>query len=46
MLGACMGITFGRTIARTAVRIFIPPSLRPRLAYLWIVDGKTLPERA
>lgn len=46
MLGACLGVTFGRPIARTAVRIFIPPTLRPRLAYLWIADGKALPQRA
>jgi hypothetical protein len=46
ILGASLGVTFGRPIARLAVRIFIPPTLRPRLAYLWIADGKTLPVRS
>ena len=46
MLGASLGMTFGRPIARLAVRIFVPPSLRPRLAFLWIADGKALPQRA
>ncbi len=43
ILGGIMGVMFGRPTARLAVRIFIPPTLRPRLAYLWIADGMTLP---
>jgi hypothetical protein len=42
-LGGLSGIAIGRPVARLAVRIFLPPGLRPRLAYLWVVDGKPLP---
>lgn len=42
MLGGLAGIRFGRPLARMAVLVFVPPSLRPRLAYLWMADGKTL----
>ena len=41
-LGGMMGVAFGRPLARLGVRILLPPSVRPRLAYLWLVDGKAL----
>jgi len=43
LLGGFLGIFFGRAATRLIVRIFLPPSVRPRLAYLWLVDGKPLP---
>jgi hypothetical protein len=43
VLGGLAGITFGRPMARLVIRIILPPSMRPRLAYLWLVDGKPLP---
>ncbi len=43
LLGGVAGILFGRAIARLAVRIALPPSIRPRLAYLWLTDGKPPP---
>ena len=43
VLGGVTGVTFGRALARITVRTFLPPSIRPRLAFLWIVDGKALP---
>ena len=42
-LGGAVGILYGRAFARTIVRIIIPPSIRPRLAYLWLVDNKPAP---
>lgn len=38
LLGGMTAVALGRPFARMLVRIFIPPSLRPRLAYLWMVD--------
>lgn len=46
VFGGLLGIIFGRPVARTIVRVFLPPSVRPRLAYLWLADGKALPESA
>jgi len=43
VLGGALGIAFGRPAARLAIRVLLPPSLRPRLAYLWLADGKPLP---
>jgi len=43
LFGGLLGIIFGRPVARVIVRIFLPPSARPRLAYLWLTDGKALP---
>jgi hypothetical protein len=43
LLGGVAGVIFGRPLARLAVHIFLPPSVRPRLAYLWLADGKPLP---
>ncbi len=45
VLGGIAGITFGRAAARTTVRIFLTDGIRPRLAYLWLVDGKPFPHR-
>jgi hypothetical protein len=43
LLGGLLGVIFGRAIARTTVRIFLPPGVRPRLAYLWHADNKAFP---
>jgi hypothetical protein len=43
MLGGLLGVAWGRPLARLTVRITLPPGLRPRLAYLWAADGKSLP---
>jgi hypothetical protein len=43
LLGGLMGVNFGRPLARMATRIFLPPSARPRLAYLWLADNKPFP---
>ncbi len=43
LLGGFLAIALGRAAARLTVRIFLPPSVRPRVAYLWLVDGKPLP---
>lgn len=43
LLGGFLGIALGRAAARLTVRIFLPPSVRPRFAYLWLVDHKPLP---
>ena len=43
MLGGLAGIIFGRPLARVAVRVFLSPSVRPKLAFLWLADGKPLP---
>jgi hypothetical protein len=42
-VGGWLGVTLGRPAARTLVRIFFPPGVRPRLAYLWLADEKPLP---
>jgi len=43
MLGGLLGVTFGRSLARGVVRVFLPPRTRTHLSYLWLVDGKALP---
>ena len=43
LIAGLAGVTFGRPFARLMVRIFLPPSIRPRLAYLWYADGQVLP---
>ncbi|MCP4592730.1 MAG: hypothetical protein GY842_18500, partial [bacterium] len=42
-LGALIGVQFGRPFARGVVRVFLPPNLRPKLAFLWLADGKPPP---
>ena len=42
-VGGLAGVIFGRPLARLGVQIFLPPSIRPRLAYLWHADGKPFP---
>ncbi|UCE59961.1 MAG: hypothetical protein JSU63_21265 [Phycisphaerales bacterium] len=42
-VGGLAGVVFGRPLARLGVRVFLPPSVRPRLAYLWLADNKPLP---
>lgn len=44
VLGGLAGITLGRPLARLTVRIVLPPSVRPRLAYLWLADKKPCPD--
>lgn len=43
LFGGAVGVTIGRPMARLIVRVIFPPSIRPRLAYLWHADGKALP---
>lgn len=43
MLGGLTGAFIGRSAARLVVRVFLPPGVRPRLAYLWHADGKPYP---
>jgi len=43
LAGALPAVWLGRSIARLAVRIFVPRTWRVGLSYLWLVDGKTLP---
>ncbi len=43
LLGGMAGVTFGRPLGRLAVRIFLTPGIRPRLAFLWLADGKPIP---
>jgi hypothetical protein len=38
-----LGVLAGRPIARTLVRMFIPPRPRQHLNFLWHIDGKTPP---
>jgi hypothetical protein len=40
-LGVVLGIFLGRPIARTLVRMLIPPKPRQALTFLWTIDGKT-----
>jgi hypothetical protein len=44
ILGGIVGVCFGRPAARLTVRLVLPSSLRPRLAYLWLADGKAFPK--
>lgn len=43
LFGVAAGVMMGRSLARLAARIVFPPSVRPRLAYLWSADGKPFP---
>jgi hypothetical protein len=43
LLGGLAGIAFGRPLARLGIQVFLPPSVRPRLAFLWLADGKPFP---
>lgn len=46
VIGAILGVMLGRPLARLAVRILLPPGVRPRLAFLWLADGKPPPRRS
>lgn len=43
LLGGIAGTWAGRPLARLAVRIALPPGLRPMLAFLWRADGLPMP---
>ena len=43
LFGGLAGIIFGRPLARLGVWILLPPSVRPRLAFLWLTDDKPIP---
>ncbi len=43
MLGGMTAVLVGRPVSRLVVRMFLPPGVRPRLAYLWHADGKPYP---
>jgi len=43
VLGGVVGIMLGRPFARLCVQVLLPPSVRPRLAYLWLADDKPPP---
>ncbi len=43
LFGGILGVLLGRPFARAAVTILLPPSIRPRLAYLWLADNKPFP---
>lgn len=45
LAGGLAGIWFGRPLARLTVQIFLPPVIRPKLAYLWLADAKPFPRR-
>lgn len=45
LLGGTVGIVAGRPMTRLTIRMMLPPSVRPRLAYLWLADGKGIPSR-
>jgi hypothetical protein len=45
VLGGLAGVVFGRPAARLAARILLPPAVTPKLAYLWLADGKSIPGR-
>ncbi len=42
--GGVLGAVTGRPLARLLVRVCLPPSVRPRLAWLWLADSKPLPK--
>jgi hypothetical protein len=41
-----VGIVTGRKVARTLVRLFVPPRPRQHLGFLWSIDGKQVPGAA
>ncbi len=45
LVGGLLGVRLGRAFARMTVRIVLPAGIRPRLAYLWLTDGKAFPRR-
>ena len=44
MLGGMIGVFLGRPALRLIVRIMLPPSVQPRLAYLWLADDMKPPK--
>ncbi|UCG33438.1 MAG: hypothetical protein JSU68_02160 [Phycisphaerales bacterium] len=44
VLGGVLGVVLGRPAARMLVRLVLPASIRPRLAYLWLADNKPFPK--
>jgi hypothetical protein len=44
MLGGASGVILGRPLARLIIRVLLPPRLRPYLAFLWLVDGRQVPQ--
>ncbi len=44
ILGGGLGVTFGRPLARAAIRAILPPRFWPVLGDLWLVDQKPLPQ--
>jgi len=43
LVGGLLGAFAGRAAVRTIVRVMLPPGVRPRLAFLWLADGKQPP---
>ena len=43
LLGGTFGVVAGRPMTRLGIRMLLPPIVRPRLAYLWLADGKAFP---
>lgn len=43
--GMMLGIIYGRPLARTLARMIIPPRPRQLLAFLWRIDGKSIPAK-
>jgi hypothetical protein len=42
LLTIATGVLLGRRFARGMLQVLVPPKARQHLAFLWIVDGKTL----
>ncbi len=46
LAGGLTGILLGRPFARLLVTLMLPPKIRQVLAFLWLADGKQLPQVA
>lgn len=44
LVGGLGGVYLGRPAARLAVRLLLPPRARQPLAFLWVADGKAVPQ--
>lgn len=44
LAGGVTGVYLGRPLARLIVRLLLPPRLRTSLGFLWLADGKPLPQ--